>query len=263
MKEKNVLWKRFRSMKNIAAILTVAFGLIGVPVSFWLDRPLEGISVMLVFLSVDALMARLDMLSNIEDGVKSTSAAVLDIKTAVENVEMNVIPDDTQIPDLVLKIADRGKVKEVQILSSGLTTRQIMIARLLQKGIRVQVLMQDPLTALDKRDKDRIHTALEWIEHHGKYVRSGLFDARFHINVSTVRAIIVCEESPDVKHIFVSWYYYINKNTKVHGDINPTIYCTTLSKQGAKIYEWLATVIEKDLRESRKITTHTLSKNKN
>jgi len=255
MKEKNVLWKRFRSIRNIVAVLSAVLGVIGVPLSFWFGHSLEVISVLLVFLCVDALLARLDIFSNIEDSVKSTFTTVQDIKNAVETVEMNVVADDTEVTDMILKLADRVKLKDAQVLSSGLTTRQIMIAKLLQRGIHVQVLMQDPSTALDKDDKDRVQNALKWIKHHSKFVQSGLFDARYHINISTVRAIILTEADTEVKHIFLSWYHYENKNRSVYGDTNPTICCTTLSKQGGRIYEWLKTVYEKDLRESRKITT--------
>lgn len=260
MKQNKKFWKRLRSLRNVTAVLAVGFAMTGGVISLLGGDALQWLVFAVGFLGADALMERLDMLSNIEEDVKSTSALVMDIKNAVENVEMNVISDDTQIHDIVLKLTDRVKVKNVQILSSGLTTRQIMIAKLLQKGIRVQALMQDPNTALDKRDHDRVNTALAWIENHRKFIQSGLFDARYHINISTVRAIVVHEEDSDVKHIFLSWYYYENKNTVVHGDSCPTIYCTTLSKQGAKINEWLSTVLEKDIKESRKIPARNFKK---
>lgn len=259
MKEKNVFWKRLRSIKNMTAVLTVAFGLIGVPVSFWLERPLEGISVMLVFLGADALLARLDLLSDIEDNIKYTSSIVTDIKQAVEKTEMEVIVKDNQIPSMVEEIAERVKATEVLVLSSGLTTRQEMIANLVQKGVRVRALIQDPETALDKMDKTRILTALNWIQTHTN--NSKLFEPRFHYNISTVRAIIINEADSNTKYIFLSWYFYEDKNSTVRGDINPTIYCTTESKQGDKIYSWLTKVLDKDLRESRKaVYTNTKKK---
>lgn len=255
MTQNKRLWKRLRSIRNITAILSVGFAMTGGVISLLGGDALQWLVFAVGFLGVDALMERLDMLSNIEEEVKSTSQAVSEIKKAVETIEMEVITDDTQIPDMVLKIADRVKVKEVRILSSGLTTRQILIAKLLQKGVRVQALIQDPLTALDKKDKERVQTALGWIEHHREFIKSGLFEARYHVNVSTVRAIVITEENTDEKHIFLSWYHYENKNTKVRGDTNPTIYCTTLSRQGMNIHEWLSAILEKDLRESRKITS--------
>ncbi len=250
MKEKDIFWKRLRSMKNIAAVLTVAFGLIGIPLSFWLEHPLEGISAMLVFLGVDALLTRLDILSDIEDDVKHTTNMVADIKQAVEQIEMDVIVKDNQIPALVEEISERIKPSEVIVLSSGLTTRQEMIVNLIKKGIRVQSLIQDPETALDEMDKTRIQTALNWIRTHTD--NSKLFDPRFHYNISTVRAIIINAADTNVKHIFVSWYVYSEKNSTIRGDANPTIYCTSESKQGEKISIWLNQVIEKNLRESRK-----------
>jgi hypothetical protein len=241
--------------RNVPSILVLIF--IGIGVFNPMLLKMEPVTVVLAAigaLAVENIIERLTYLSRIQDEVSTTNRMVTDVKNAVEHVEMDVIEDDNQIPDLVLKITDRVRVSSVQILSSGLTTRQIMVANLLKKGIHVQALLQDPLTALDKKDKDRVATALGWIEHHRESIRSGLLDARFHINVSTVRAIIVTEEVSDTKHIFLSWYYYLNKNTKVQGEINPTIYCTTLSKQGSRMYEWLCRVFQKDLAESRKIT---------
>jgi len=255
MKNFQLFLRNLFVLRNVPSILVLIF--IGIGVFNPALLKMEPITVVLAAigaLAVENIIERLTYLAKIQEEVSTTSRIVTDVKNAVENIEMDVISDDTQIPDLVLRITERVRIKEVQILSSGLTTRQIMIAKLLQKGIHVQALMQDPLTALDKRDQDRVTTALGWIEHHRESIKSGMFDARFHVNVSTVRAIVVTEEVSEVKHMFLSWYYYVNKNTKVQGDTNPTIYCTTLSKQGARIYEWLCTVIQKDLSESRKIT---------
>ncbi len=246
--------KRLFRLRNLPAALSIATAILGGIFITDTNRQFQLLLAAIGILAIDAIVERLDMLSNIEEDIKSTSAAVLDIKNAVETVEMNVVVDDTEVTDMILKLADHVKLKDVQVLSSGLTTRQIMIAKLLQKGIHVQVLMQDPSTALDKDDKDRVQNALKWIKHHSKFVQSGLFDARYHINVSTVRAIILTEADTEVKHVFLSWYHYENKNRSVYGDTNPTICCTTRSKQGRNIHEWLKTIYEKDLRESRKIT---------
>lgn len=254
MKKFQEFVKRLFKLRNLPAALSIATAVFGGIFVTDTNRQFQLLLIAIGILAIDAIVERLEVLSNIEEDVKSTSAAVREIKNAIENVEMNVIVDDSQIPDIIQNLTSRVTIKEVQILSSGLTSRQIMIAKLLEKGIRVQALMQDPATALDKRDPDRISTALEWIEHHNQFIQSSLFEARYHVNVSTVRAIVVSEANTDVKHIFLSWYYYENKNSKVRGDTNPTIYCTTLSEQGNKIYGWLAMVFEKDLRESRKIT---------
>jgi hypothetical protein len=144
MNQNKKFWKRLRSLRNVTAVLAVGFAMTGGVISLLGGDALQWLVFAVGFLGADALMERLDMLSNIEEDVKSTSALVVDIKNAVENVEMNVISDDTQIFDIVIRLADRVKVKNVQILSSGLTTRQIMIAKLLQKGIHVQALMQTP-----------------------------------------------------------------------------------------------------------------------
>lgn len=260
MKEKNTFWKRLRSIKNIAAVLAAAFGIIGIPLSFWFGHSLEILSAVVAFLGADALLTRLDTMANIEEDIKSAAANLAEIKTAVQNVEMDVISDDTTITERILKLSDQVRLKEAQILSSGLTSRQILIAKLLQKGISVQVLIQDPSTALDKEDPDRIRTALKWVKHHSRFIEAGLFDARYHVNVSTVRAIILTEAMTEVKHIYLSWYHYEDRNTKVYGDTNPTIHCTTLSKQGSKVYEWLRKIYERNLRESRKITAKDYAK---
>lgn len=262
MSQSKKIWARLKSIRNISAYLSVITAIAGGIISmFYKEFDLIPLLLLAVgFLGGDALVERLVMLSDIEDNVKNTSAAVQEIKKAVENVEMNVIADDTQILGIIQKIADQAKIKEVQILSSGLTTRQSLVAKLLERSIHVIALIQDPATALDKRDKHRVFDSLEWIDHHRDFIKSGLFDARFHINISTVRAIVVIEEFTDIKHMFVSWYYYQHKNTIVHGDANPTIYCTTLSKQGNEIYKWLDRIFKKDLKESRKITMKELEK---
>ena len=260
MNQNKVFWKRLRSMRNITAILSVVFALTGGVISLLGGDALQWLVFAVGFLGADALIERLDMLSNIEENVKTTAVAVSEIKRAVEETEMTVINDDAKIQSMVLDLAERRRIKDVKILSSGLTTRKVMVERLLEKGIQVLALIQDPETALDKQDKRRVYDAVEWIQHHQDLIKSGLFDARFHIDVSTVRAIVLSEQDTDVKHIFVSWYYYAQKNTRVHGDINPSIRCTTESKQGADIYKWLMKVFEKDLKESRKITVKELVK---
>lgn len=242
-------------LRNVPSILILVF--IGMGVFNPALLKMDTVTVILAAigaLAVENIIERLTYLSRIREDVDETSKIVSDIKKAVENVEVEVITDDAQISDVILKLANRVKIREAQILSSGFTTRKIMVTQLLQKGIRVQALLQDPETALDKRDQNRVREAMEWVEHHRGFIQSGLFDARYHYNISTIRAIVVHEDVSDVKHVFLSWYYYQKKNTMVYGDPNPTIYCTTQSKQGAKLYEWLCRIIEKDLKESRKIT---------
>src|SRR5512143_3688544 len=150
MSQNKKFWARLKSIKNILAYLSVITAFAGGVVTLFFKEidPIPLLLLAVGFLGGDTLAERLVMLSDIEENVKFTAEAVADIKTAVENVEMNVFSDDTEITELILNLSDSTKLKEAQILSSGLTSRQIMITKLLQKGIRVQVLMQDPSTAL-------------------------------------------------------------------------------------------------------------------
>jgi hypothetical protein len=260
MNKFQVFLKKLFRLRNFAPVASITIALLGTIFAADTSEQLRYLLASVGVLGVDALAARLDVLSNIEENVQDTSLAVKEIKHAVKETEMTVITEDARILSIILDLVERRKIKEVMILSSGLTTRKVMVERLLEKGIHVVALIQDPMTALDRHDKRRVYDAVEWVQHHRGLIQSGLFDARFHIDVSTVRAIILSEQDTDTKYIFVSWYYYAQKNTKVYGDINPSIYCTTDSKQGADIYKWLVKVFEKDLKESRKITIKELMK---
>lgn len=261
MKKIFAFFKDFFILRNVPSLFIIGFILIGVTKPDFLDmEPITMILAAIGALSVENIIERLTYLSKVQKNTDETASMVSDIKRAVENVEMEVIVKDRQVSSMVEEIAERIKANEVIVLSSGLTTRQEMIAALVQKGIRVTALIQDPETAPDKMDKKRIETALDWINNHTQ--GSKLFEPRFHYNVSTVRAIIIHADESTTKHIFLSWYVYENKNTIVRGDTNPTIYCTTESKQGDRIYTWLAKVIEKDLRESREINPTNVKKKK-
>jgi len=74
---------------------------------------------------------------------------------------------------------------------------------------------------------------------------------QFHINIASLRAVILYETHSQIRHLFFGWYIYTDKNTTVRGSQNPTVYVSSHTKQGKQLVQWVEEVIEKNKEESR------------
>ncbi len=166
--------------------------------------------------------------------------------------DFTLIRNEDSARAMMSEISNTKILERVEILSSGLTSRQDLIPVWLNAGVSVMALVQDPETALDKGDKGKINVAVDWVFRQAPQ-KIDLLEMRFHHDVSTVRCVILHEKRTQVKHVFLSWYYYYKTNKKVEGSANPTLYCSTASKQGSDLYNWLDRVVKINFQESHKV----------
>jgi hypothetical protein len=256
MKKFTAAFKKLVSPANALAILTVIGAVI---VTFAIE--LEGLTpekiivILLGFIIGNMLFERIAVTEKTNETLETVSDAVQKIVSRSENAQNFVFfTNDTDATSMMRIISSKKPLEKVEILSSGLTSRQEIIPQWLNANIPVNALVQDIETALDKKDRDHIVSAVDWI-HRQAADKFNLFEMRFHVNVATVRAVVLHEKQNQVKHVFISWYFYYNANKKVEGVSNPTIYCSTTSQQGFELYNWIDKVIQLNRKESRPINT--------
>lgn len=184
--------------------------------------------------------------------------ALLTARRASEN-DFKVL-EEREAQEMIFHITEQRAIDRVRILSSGLHSRQFLTGNLIKSGIKVETLVQDPESAIDKRDIRRIYQSIDWIKTETGDKFFDNFDIRFHINVASLRAVVLYEAHSNIRHVFVGWYIYSDNNSSVRGSPNPTIYISTRSKRGEKVYKWVEAVMEKDTRESQVIDLEDLEK---
>jgi hypothetical protein len=211
------------------------------------------IVILLGLIITTMLFERIGITDKTSGAIASMLESIQTLLTRSESSqEFILFQDDSAAREVISKISHSKPLKRVEILSSGLTSRQELIPMWLNMRIPVDALVQDFETALDNKDKGKVLVALDWIcrQSPGKL---NLLTLKSHINISTIRAIILHETNTQTKHIFLSWYYYYDTNKKIEGVGNPTLYCSTSTKPGKKTYEWLNKVIEINLQESKPV----------
>src|SRR2546421_11885587 len=75
----------------------------------------------------------------------------LSIKRHDKNEQPTIFIEENDAVNRLFKVIAEKRVRRVRILSGGLGSRFAMIEQLIKEGIRVQTLVQDPNTAIDKR----------------------------------------------------------------------------------------------------------------
>jgi hypothetical protein len=246
--------KKIISPINLLTILTVFFAVL---VTFVVEIevfPPEKITVILIsFIIGNILFEKIAVSEKTSDAVVNISDWVRQLVARMESPQDFIhFGSDADASEMMRTISANKTLEKVEILSSGLTSRQGIIPVWLNAGVPVEAIVQDPATALDKKDKEHVVSATDWIYRQAAK-NFNLLEVKLHINISTVRAVILHERKNQIKHVFVSWYYYYNANKKIMGVMNPTMYCSTATKQGNELYLWLAKVIQNNRQESQKI----------
>ena len=163
--------------------------------------------------------------------------------------EFQVFKDESDAHAKIFEVSRQEKIKKAIFVSAGLGSRRFLIGTLVKSGIKVEVLAQDPETAIDTNDSQRAHESIDWIRH-DDIVKEKLsnLDLWFHANIASLRAVILFETDSNIKHLFLGWYTY-DSNSRIYGSQNPTIYVSTRSHRGQALGEWIERMVEKDKRE--------------
>ncbi len=176
----------------------------------------------------------------------------LSTKRYEKNEPLTVFIEETDAVSRLFEVVANRRVHRARALSAGMGSRWIMIDRLLRAGVRVQALAQDPNIAIDRRDAshtlDKVQQLLQ-IDH----MQNANLLIRLNVNVVTVRAIILYEPHDRVRHLFLGWYTYVDRNTKVDGSSNPTLYVSSDSSIGGRLCEWVEGLMDSAENEARDI----------
>jgi len=129
-----------------------------------------------------------------------------------ESVYISEITKDTQI----------GKIKEVLIISSGLSSRYLFIAELIKNKIKVKILVQGDTVIGDSKDLQRLPSMIKSIDISTKENTADYLEIRGNASITSVRAIIVHYKDNKTKSI-LSWYTY-DKDHNILGHTNPAIF---------------------------------------
>lgn len=155
--------------------------------------------------------------------------------------KFEIFEQDVAAQTRILELIEQKPFDKVTILASGLASRRLIVAPLIKKGIQVEVLVQDPETSLDKQDIQRLKEAIDWIRIDVGEEYLEKLNLRYHVNIASLRAIVLYESHSKIRHVFLGWYIYTQQNTAVRGSQHPTIYITTRSSQGGLLIIGLLT----------------------
>jgi len=78
--------------------------------------------------------------------------------------EIEVFADDTDAQTKILELTKQIPISKAVILSSGLASRRLIISPFAKSGVKVEIFAQDPETAVDERDIQRLQSAIDWIK---------------------------------------------------------------------------------------------------
>lgn len=176
----------------------------------------------------------------------------LSIKQREKDERVTVFLEETDGLRRLFEVIAERKIQRVRILSAGLNSRWVMIDRLLRAGVRVEVLAQDPITAIDKRDANQTLVNVQKLREIAHMHHSDLL-IRLNVNVVSVRAVLLYEPDNQVKHLFFGWYTYIEQNTIVYGSQNPTLYLSSDSVSGRRLCEWVESLMDSTEKEARDV----------
>jgi hypothetical protein len=122
------------------------------------------------------------------------------------------------------------------MLSAGIGTRSALIAELVNKGIVVEVLAQDPATAVDKADAQRFPKSVEDLLMLVRDPRLySLVELRCYVGLAGLRTLVGYDSNGKVLLLQVGWYTYRNRGTTLGGVVNPTIVAAPDSAAGQRL----------------------------
>ena len=176
----------------------------------------------------------------------------LSIKRHEKNEQPTIFIEEIDAVSRLFKIVAEKRVHKVRILSAGLGSRFVMIEQLIKEGIIVQGLVQDPNTAIDRRDASNTINVVQQLLNIAHLENANcLF--RLNVNVATVRAVLLYEPHDRARHLFVGWYTYGNRNTLLYGSHNPTLYVSSDSASGRRLCEWVERLMDSAESEARDV----------
>jgi hypothetical protein len=177
---------------------------------------------------------------------------ILSIKRRDKSEQPIIFIDEIDAMDRLYKLVDEKRVRKVRILSGGLQSRFAMIEHFIKEGVRIQCIVQDPNTAIDKRDSTHtIATVQQLLDLAHLEKADCLF--RLNANVATVRAALLYEPNNRARHLFVGWYTYSNRNTQLYGSHNPTLYYSSDSISGRRLCDWVEKIMDSAESEARDV----------
>ncbi len=163
---------------------------------------------------------------------------------------VRVIEEDEVVQEINSRVVE-GKISSVKMLSAGIASRVTLIAWLVNQGIRVQVLTQDPNTAIDKSDAARLAKNVDTVIS-GVFIEQnkGLLDIRSYLGTASTRCVILYNKQNKPDYVYVGWYTYHERGKKLRGFINPTVACDPHSKWGERLTMFAEREFERNLAES-------------
>jgi len=135
---------------------------------------------------------------------------------------LNVSINEELFLDSIIQEARNGDVKEVKMISSGLSSRYRFIAGLIESRVNVMIIVQGKKNAVDQMDFQRIPSMITSIDLSTKEKTAHYLQVRGSVSITSFRAIVVNYKNDRVK-VAVSWYTY-DKDNNVLGHTNPVIF---------------------------------------
>jgi hypothetical protein len=157
-----------------------------------------------------------------------------------------VYTDEIDAQAKIFEVTGSRRIESATILSAGLSSRRALVTRLVQAGVTVKVLAQDPKTSVDRSDARRTLDTIELIKMDCASLQ-GHLELYFHEDLASLRAVVLRERSNGVKHAFVGWYTYRESNSQVIGSSHPTLYFDTRQDGGRSVIDWIEAELERHL----------------
>ncbi|MGB8657926.1 MAG: hypothetical protein WCE90_09105 [Candidatus Zixiibacteriota bacterium] len=182
---------------------------------------------------------------------------IVTVRKGKKKESFQVFTEESDAQARIFKLIETKQIERARILSAGLGSRRLLISRLAGDGIDVEVLAQDPDTAIDKRDAQQTIELIHLIKGDiGSEMLSHLH-LLFHRNVSSLRAVILYEVRSRIKHLFLGWYAYYDNNSIIRGSHHPTIYVSTKNQEGRKLSKWIESMIDEEKKDGRRVPSNT------
>jgi len=148
-----------------------------------------------------------------------TELLYLNIKS--DGIISRVSETETPFVTQIAEDAKLGKVKEVRIISSGLSSRYLFIADLIKEKVKVQILVQGENVLGDAADRKRLPSMIDSIDISTNEKTNEFLEIRGNASITSVRAIIAHYKNGQKKSI-LSWYTYDSQG-RILGHTNPAI----------------------------------------
>lgn len=159
--------------------------------------------------------------------------------------------EESLAQEKMFELLEQEGIAKARIVSAGMNSRRLLIARLARAGIPVQVLAQDPDIAIDRVDAKRTFDTIELIRDDVGEAHLENLSIRLNPNLATLRVVILYEKNSNIKHVFLGWYSY--RNGRVYGSHHPTIYFATKSYTVLKFSEWLDMMVDTYAKDAREV----------